>query len=99
MSDDEWVVVLADWRRRHTWGGFLWPDSEPREQGPLRGREMLDEIEFLLSQGVHILLACQELRVRRGTVKHAARRHGRTGILDAFQAAVDAEAILFGRVA
>ena len=48
--------------------------------GKLKGREFLEEYKWLLSNGVHPLLACDQLRVKPINVERRLWRYGENGL-------------------
>lgn len=80
------VAEVAEWRRTHTWGGFLWfPDVKEKSVDRTPGEHLLDEVEWLLGGQVHPSLIAQELHRKRESILRLARKHGRAGVVEAFK--------------
>lgn len=80
----------AEWRRAHTWGGYVWPVREEVAVVGERGMTpktavLFEEIEWMLQFDVHPELICQELRIQRASVLRVAKKWGRQDIADRFK--------------
>ncbi len=79
----------VEWRRLHTWGGFLWPVPGEKEMGTkhavLQGIELLDEVDWLLGGQMHPLMVTAAVKRSAESVVTVARRHGRGELAAVFQ--------------
>jgi hypothetical protein len=79
-------------RNRDSFGGEDW-------YPPMTGRELLEEVRWMLDANVHPLLIAQELRQSVEVIRMTARRYQDTRVAGAFQAIARQEQQAKGRAA
>lgn len=84
MTSEELVIEVAEWRRMHTWGGFVWPSGRKEFLRWRRSEEVLDEAQWQLDMGMHPSFAARAVGMSAMSLQRLAYRHGRRALANAF---------------
>ncbi|MGN6199102.1 hypothetical protein [Humibacter sp.] len=91
-TDVAFMAEIAEWRRVHTFGGYVWPGGEERvDPRWRRSEELLDEVQWQLDMDVHPYWAAKAVGMNAVRLQRLAQRHKRPALARAFEAEIKYE--------